>query len=487
MKKLLIIPILLLSIFIQGCKDFLKEEVFSQLAPENFLNTREGIESLLTDTYARTANMNFNNGIYVIAPQEWTTDILFQSGDNVERDARNYIEFTWDATIDFLVTNWDPPYQAIRNANLGLESLESIAGLSTDEQAIYTAEFRFLRAINYYKLYFFFGPVPLRTSSTQELQLARATDTEMQAFIAGELEAVVSDLPNPGQERQYGRANKGAALSYLAKYYLNTKDWVKSAEFAQEVINLNHYQLFASYEDLFKVENERNQEYIFVKPAFASANRATANSWMNVSFPDNFYQEPRTGLTFSNTWVNWPNEFRILDGFYNSFEEGDERRNLIISEYVDQSGNLISLLNNDNTRCFKYWPDPNAQGASHGNDVPDIRYADILLTRAEALNELSGPSSESIGLINQVRNRAGLGPLDAGNYSQDLLRNHILKERGWEFYAEGHRRMDLMRMDKFISGAIARGKLNARDIHTRFPIPQVVMDSDPQLVQNEGY
>lgn len=489
MKKPIFIASLLFIIMgsLQGCKDFLKEEVFSQLAPENFLNTKEGLASLLTDTYARTANMNSNNSIYVIAPQEWTTDILFQSGDNVERDARNYIEFTWDPTVDFLVTNWDPPYQAIRDANTGLENITNVTNMSEEEKAVSTAEFRFLRAINYYKLYFFFGSVPLRTSSQQELQLAKASDEEMRSFISSELIAVVNDLPDPGDEAQYGRANKGAALAYLAKFYLNMKDWEQSASYAQQIIALNHYQLFANYEDLFKVENERNPEYIFVRPAFASSNRASANSWMNVSFPDNFQQDPRTGLEFANTWLNWPNEFRILDGFYNSFEEGDKRRNLLIGEYVDKSGQLISLLNNNNTRCFKYWPDPNAQGASHGNDIPDIRYADILLCRAEALNELTGPNNESISLINQVRARAGLAALSQGNFDQQSLREQILRERGWEFYAEGHRRMDLIRMGRFISGAQARGKSNAKDFHVHFPIPQVVMDSDPKLVQNEGY
>ncbi|WP_028295935.1 RagB/SusD family nutrient uptake outer membrane protein [Olivibacter sitiensis] len=472
---------------LQSCSGFLDEEVYSQLAPDNYLNTREGIESVLADAYARAANMNTNNSIYVIAPQEWPTDILYQSGDNVERDARNFINFTWDPTIDFIGNNWDAPYQTIRNTNILLENIDNVS-ISESEKAIYIAEFRFLRAISYHKLYFMFGPVPLRVSTTGELQLARASDEEMRTFIETELLGAAADLPSPGEEAAYGRAHKAAAMGYLCKFYLNTRQWQKCADIAANIMSQFSYSLFANYETLFSVANERNGEYIWVRPAFASSDRATANSWMNTAFPDNFAEAPSLGVRYLPTYVNWPNEFRIYDSFYNSFEEGDKRRNLLVTSYINSSGQTVSLLGNDNIRSFKYLPDPGALGASHGNDIPEIRYADILLSRAEALNELNGPTQEALDLINQVRTRAALDGIAFGAFSDKAaLRDHILAERGWEFYSEGHRRMDLIRMDKFISGAIARGKTSATAHHVLFPIPQAVMDSDPLLVQNEGY
>jgi hypothetical protein len=150
-------------------------------------------------------------------------------------------------------------------------------------------------------------------------------------------------------------------------------------------------------------------------------------------------------------------------------------------------GDTISLLNKDNTRSFKYWPDPNHEANNNGNDIPEIRYADILLSRAEALNELQGPNQESIDLINQIRERAGLNDITLADYpTKETLRDHILAERGWEFYSEGKRREDLLRMGKFISNAQARGK-NAKPFQKLFPIPQQAMDSNPKLVQNTGY
>src|SRR5690606_39797988 len=108
---------------------------------------------------------------------------------------------------------------------------------------------------------------------------------------------------------------------------------------------------------------------------------------------------------------------------------------------------------------------PNAISQNNGNDIPVVRYADILLSRAEALNELSGPNQESIDLINQVRTRAGIDNLQLASFStKEQLRDHILAERGWEFFTEGKRREDLIRMGKFISGALSRGK-NAKPTH----------------------
>lgn len=486
-KYILAGTLALQTIALTGCKDFLKEEVYSQLAPENYLKTSEGLTSVLYETYAKAANMMTNNSIYVLGPQEFPTDILYQSGDNVEATIRNFREFNWDPSMDFLTANWDIPYQCIRNANILLENIPA-SDLSASQKVLFEAEARFLRATSYYKLYFFFGTVPLRTSTTQGLSLARADETELKNFIASELKFAVENLPDPGKEAQRYRAHKAAAMGYLVKFYLNTRNWQEAATLSGTFLNsFKNYSLFADYPSLFKVENEGNSEYIWVRPAVASTDRATANSWSNVSFPDNFKSAPEVGLAFKSTWLNWPNEFRIYDAFYNTFESADKRKNVMITYYVNNSDQTIQLKGNDNIRSFKYWPDQNHAGASHGNDVPEIRLADILLSRAEALNEVSGPGAEALDLVNQVRARAGLAALKLTDVAgKDAFRDRILLERGHEFFNEGHRRMDMIRTGKFISNAVARGK-NAKDFHVVFPIPQVVIDSDPAIVQNPNF
>ncbi len=475
------------TFLLSGCKDFLKEEVYSQLAPENYLKTREGLTSVLYETYAKAANMNSNNSIYVLGPQEFPTDILYQSGDNVEATIRNFREFNWEPNMDFLIQNWDSYYQCVRNANILLENIAT-STLTASEKSLFEAEARFLRAVAYYKLYFFFGPVPLRQSTTQELSLARASEEEIKQFIATELKFASDNLPAPGAEPQKHRAHKAAATGYLLKFYLNTKNWSEAVNVSSQFLNnFKNYSLFANYKDLFKVENENNSEYVWVRPAIPSSSRITANSWSNVSFPDNFKSAPEIGLEFKSTWLNWPNEFRIYDDFFNSFEAGDKRKDLMITYYINTSNQQIQLLGFDNVRSFKYWPDENHVGAAHGNDIPEIRFSDILLSRAEALNEVNGPGEEAIQLVNQVRARAGLAGLELADVpSKEAFRTHILKERGHEFYNEGHRRIDMIRTGTFISNAQARGK-NAQAHHVVFPIPQVVIDSDPAIVQNQNY
>lgn len=459
--------------------------MFSQLAPENYLRTKEGLTSLLYEAYAKAANMNSNNSIYVLGPQEFPTDILNQSGDSVEPTIKNYRDFNWDPTMDFLIQNWDPPYQCIRDANMVLENIPESA-LSDAEKKLYTAEARFLRAISYYKLYFFFGPVPLRTSTTQSVNLAKAEENTLKNFIETELKEATTDLPMPTNVPERYRAHKAAAMGYLIKFYLNTKKWNDVIVLSQTFLSTFNYTLFGEYMDMFKVENENNSEYIWVRPAIASTDRATANSWSNVSFPDNFKSSPETGIVFKSTWLNWPNEFRIYDAFYNSFEAGDKRKKLFMTVYINNANQTVSLLGNDNIRSVKYWPDQNNVGAAHGNDIPEIRLADIYLSRAEALNEISGPTQDALDNINYVRRRANILDLKLVDItSKDQLRDLILAERGHEFYNEGHRRIDMIRMGKFISNAIARGK-NARNIHLAFPIPQVVVDSDP-LIKNPDY
>src|SRR5690606_28954304 len=420
---------LALMLNLSSCKDFLKEEVYSQLAPENYLNTKEGLTSVLYEAYAKGANMNSNNSIYVLGPQEFSTDILYQSGDNVEATIKNYRDFNWDPTMDFLIQNWDSPYQCIRNANIVLESLED-SDLLAEDKVLYEAEAKFLRAISYYKLYFFFGPVPLRTSTTQELSLAKASEDEIKEFMERELLSAVESLPNPGNEPERYRAHKAAAMGFLIKFYMNAKQWKKADDWTAEFLDSFNYTLHETYQDLFKVESEKNNEYIWVRPAVPSADRATANSWSNVSFPDNFKSAPEIGLVFRSTWLNWPNEFRIYDEFYNTFENADKRKNLMITKYINNSDQEVLLAGNDNIRSLKYWPDENHVGAAHGNDIPEIRLADIYLSRAEALNELQFPSQEALQYVNLVRQRAGLDDLASGDVtSQSAMRDRILLER----------------------------------------------------------
>ena len=214
----------------------------------------------------------------------------------------------------------------------------------------------------------------------------------------------------------------------------------------------------------------------------------SGNEFINGAYPPSYASLVDGSTPFLPNQRNWARMDRLKDSFYNSFDPNDKRKECIITEYINTSGKKISLLNQDNTRSFKYWPDVNAAGNSNGNDIAVIRYSDILLSRAEALNELHGPTQESLDLIQMVRDRAGLTtPLVLADFTKESLRQRILDERGWEFYGERLRRQDLLRNGTFISNAKARGITIADDHHKLFPIPQTEIDANPLCEQNPGY
>src|SRR5690606_37705095 len=144
--------------------------------------------------------------------------------------------------------------------------------------------------------------------------------------------------------------------------------------------------------------------------------------------------------------------------------------------YIASSGSPINLAASPNSRRpFKFWPATDVIGSAYGNDIPDIRSADVLISRDGALNELNGPNPESIDLINMVRDRADVDDILLSDFeTKEELRDYILIERGWEFYLEGHRRHDLIRHGKLIERAQQRG-LPAKDFHVRLPIPSFAL------------
>ncbi|TDB62733.1 RagB/SusD family nutrient uptake outer membrane protein [Arundinibacter roseus] len=479
-KFSLILALFVCCLLPTACQDFLAEDVYTQYAPQDFLQSEDGIKKVLVGAYSR---LQINGGMREdqFTLSEFPTDMTLTSGGQFEKDALPFINFQWDASSPFFRSIWVPLYTAVRNANVLLENIDNVTSIPPARLAQYKAEAQFIRAEALAHLYRYFGPVPLvLTTSTEDLFPAKPTNDEFVNFISSELTAAAAALPVSQDLR--GKADKGTALAVLTKFYLNTRQWQKCADTALELIDLKKYSLFPEIENLFAVANENNSEFIYIYPCLA---QGPGNVYMPHAFPPNY--------PILSNWINYGAQFRTYTAFYKTFDPADRRLRMFITEYTDTRGNKIKLLEDangkplDDVRSFKYTPDPNAISQNNGNDIPVIRYADILLSRAEALNELQGPTQQALDLINQVRARAGVTPLSLADFSsKESLRDHLLKERGWEFFTEGKRREDLIRMDKFISSAVARGK-NAEPFHVLYPIPQSEVEANPNLTQNTGY
>ncbi|MFZ5431519.1 MAG: RagB/SusD family nutrient uptake outer membrane protein [Bacteroidota bacterium] len=463
-----------------ACKDFLKEEVYTQYDPDVYLQTEGGINSILVAAYRNMhVTSNMRDRMYTL--QEFPGDIMWDWGGGYEAIAILFMTFTWDSQNTMFTAPWQSYYQSIRDANALLDNIDKVTAISPEKVKQFKAEARFIRAADYYFLWELFGPVPLITTAAElNFEPVRATTEEFNTFLVTELQAAASDLPVT--QTQWGKATKGAALALLGKYYLNSKQWQLAAELNKQVIDLNKYKLFTGdLKNMFAVANEVNDEVVLTAPSLPTLN---ANTYMAHAFPPNY--------PIASNWLNYGTQFCIYNNWVRTYHESDKRLGWFIFGYTDTSGKPVDLWDPKSVgrgvRCFKYVPDPNGISANHGNDVPMIRYAEVLLNRAEALNELSGPTTESVGLLNQVRQRAGIPLYAVSDFpGKDALRNALLDERGWEFVAEGMRRVDLIRHGKLISRALARGASNAKDYMTLYPIPLDEIKANPKLIQNDKY
>ncbi|GGF40949.1 RagB/SusD family nutrient uptake outer membrane protein [Echinicola rosea] len=484
-----IIALILLAGF-TGCMGFLEEEVYTQYDPDSFLQDPSGVDALLTGAYARSRIISYDHRNYTYLLNEFCTDVSFETGGGLEAVAAPFIQFSWPVNNGILNGQWNKMYAAIASANTVLIVANDLTDLPEEELNAIIGEARFIRASAYYYLYNLFGPTPIieipEGASPEEIEeigqsTPRATKEEFFEYVVADLEFAAANLPT--EETLIGRATKGAALGYLMKLYLNDKNWEMAAAIAQEVIDLGYYALYDDYEELFSVDGEQNKEYIFRAPCLPQS--GYQNNYMAHAFPP--------GYPVLDSWANYGAQFRTYTAFYKTFGEEDLRRDLFVTEYTNISGDPVELVERedgtalDNVRSFKYWPDPDAIGESHGNDIVYIRYADVLLSRAEALNEVNGPNQESINLINEIRNRVNAGEISLSDFpSKEALRDFILEERGREFYSEGLRREDLIRHDKFILSAQGRG-YDAKPHQVLYPIPLQQIDTNPNLEQNPGY
>lgn len=177
-------------------------------------------------------------------------------------------------------------------------------------------------------------------------------------------------------------------------------------------------------------------------------------------------------------WMPWD--------FYQKYADNDERKSTLLEQYVNSDGNTVSPSGSRGAIPLKF-TSFEGNGPDFTMDQPVFRYAEVLLSVAEAINEQDGPTSEALGLANQVRNRAELP--DWSGLSKEQFRDSLLVERGREFYGEGLRRDDLIRHGKYIDYAQQRTWSSGAQSHqVLFPIPQeVITEGDGIIEQNPGY
>jgi hypothetical protein len=459
MKKYTILFLLLAAGTQFSCNSDLDPTVYSSLTNTNGYQTKSDAVAAINSIYARLKGPVVGDNFSYWATRHFAlTDIATDLGHcQYGGDPGQLSLGTWNSDNGLLKEDWTSMYKLIANANNAIFNITPMSGISDAEKAQFIAEAKFLRASAYMDLTDAWGPVILITednlANPNYLDQTPPTSVEdIDAFLIKDLNEAAGILPVNYQDNaiydsnDVGRATKGAALTLLAKLYMRSHDWQKVVDLTQQVINLNEYRLFPSYMGLFKESNKWCSENIFSSLSDANTNGTELlNHFGPVDHP-----------VVQNRWqyytVNWD--------FYNTFGDEDERKQCFFPEFVGVDGLLhkqAPTLGAEPPAGEFYMPDVATRKYADdetttyydGHSVNILRYADVLLSRAEALNEINGPTAEAIDLINQVKARSHAKLLVLSDYNQASLRDAILQERGWELFYEGKRRADLIRMNKY--------------------------------------
>lgn len=508
-------------LFSFGCTKFLEEKDPSNLAPENFYTIPDHAEAAVAAIYAETRLMWGGAGIFssnwqlLEAPTGTSTTETAQNSD-----LNNLYSLSWDGNTGHIVNYWNGLYRVIANANLALDKIPGITPMDEALKKRKLGEAQFLRAWAYFYAVRLWGDVPLVTKpvfkeTDENFFPARAPQEEVYKLIVDDLLAAeAADLP---WMEASGRVSTAAVKAQLAKVYLTMagQPLNKGAEYyklaadkAKEVIDYSNanpgvINLFPTYMDLHDVNKENIIEHLFE----IQYNITVAGNPM-----DNYYPN------FKAVTVNGPggtgSSVPTLS-FYNSYEPGDLRAKnqegfFYTSYYRNGNGEPFEL---GAPYVFKHFNTTangtvivtptgtlGVKGTAQNNlDVPQIRYAEVLLIYAEAQNEVGGPVQDAYDAFKRIRDRAKLTTPDIGTYDQTSFREAVWRERWHELCYEGITWFDMVRLrkvynettngfDEFVGHINKSSNQPLQDKHLLMPLGVQEMLNNPNLKpQNPGY
>jgi len=503
MRKLLFF-MFIVGLAAQSCTK-VNENVYDKYAAAQFYSTPAGADDALANVYRKITGDWGSN--YAGRDNCWYDLNEFSSDEQViphrntgdwQLDFAQLYTRTESTSLGIIDNTWNWAYSGIYSANLAIAQLTTA---KADPSKI--AEARVMRAWLYYLLIDDFGDVPFYTDNNTDIsKIKQAKRADIYTFIVSELKATVDQLSETRGGAYYGRFNKWAGYTVLAKVYLNaqvytgTAQWQNALDACNKVAtgNFTLHPATASttaplgntYYELFG-DVCPNDETIFA--LYLTENVISGNIYAIRSLNS----QTGTALMGANGW----NGTVIPSEFYDKFDPNDVRiKQFLIGAQPDGTvftKDVSSLIDpgaapNEGIRDVKFYildnaSSPNKFGGIHdasgaSNDFPVYRYADILLMQAECEVRL-GNVSAAAPFLNQVRERAGLADIAA-----PTLQN-IYDERGFELNEEGHRRQDMIRFGTYLNahGFVSQGQ----PFMELFPIPTAAINANTLLKQNPGY
>ena len=468
-----------LIIIISACKkSFIELNPISTVSTDALYKTNKDFKDAIVGIYGNYQAEYQNMWLYGDMRGDDSWDEL------VKGTAAAMDNFTINNDDGVINSTWRNHYSIINRANMLLFKIEKTDPAEVISKDIFIAEAKFLRALAYFNLVRIFGDVPVVTtpiSIEEGYKSGRIAVAKVYSdVIIPDLLAAENVLPLKHSGADVGRATKGAVKSILGKVYMTVKDFPKAEAKLLEVTNLG-YALLPKYTDLFDfTKDEHHSEYIFdieYEQGMGEGNCFTTNFTPKNPALATFY-----GVTGGQNGNNNPPR-----SLFNIFPAGDLRKDVTAADgFIDANGVFIKLIPTSNdvaTFTKKYMVRLLANCDSRAN-WKVIRYADVILMYAEALNE-NAKTTEALIQLNKVRVRAGLSTYSG--LSQAATRDAIALERRLELSFEGHRWFDLLRTGKALS---VMAPFGMKDYMTVYPLPlsQVQLINDKTIFpQNPGY
>lgn len=462
MKKILVLASLA-TLLMTSCGDsFFDLEPASSVTIDKVYKTASDYNVAVIGCYAKLqAQVNFYTECC-----EYRSDNLSLGAPTAGTQDRYDIDhFTEKPSNGILSSYWANFNNNVYRCNLLLDQIDG-ANFAENLKKQYKGEAMFIRALNYFNMYRIWGGVPATkhvVSAVEALKVARYSDEQMFDLIAGDLKEIVDNnyLPETYSSADMGRATSGAAKALLGKVYLTFHKWTEAKDILSQLIG--KYQLVSPIAQVFNVDNKNNNEIIFAVHFNKEIEGEGHSYWYNLT--------------------NASDDTNQTSSLLNTFPTGDARKDLITYVQVEKNVRLMNKFYDTKSPTFK----------TVGNDQILLRYADVLLMYAEALNEIQYDASEgslALKYLNAVRQRAGISNLTAKQLpTQEKFRKGILVERQREFPYEGQRWFDLVRMG-FAKSVMAENGVEIKDYQLLFPIPQQEIEKvgDKSILwQNPGY
>lgn len=457
--------------WLSSCSEEIQLVPISQKSIGGFYNTPEEIEQAVVGVYDGLQSIG-QYGEFFVYLMEIRSDNSRQQSTTSSSGVFGDIElFRMEADNNVVDVVWQDGYEGIQRCNIVLNRIESVANNS--KKNIQIGEVKFIRALTYFNLVRLFGDVPLVTIEYDDpfeaFDLGRTPKTEVYTQIVKDLTEAAQTLSN--EALRPGGATKNAAYALLGKVYLTLENIPEAIATLRKVSGT----LLPNYADNFGIENENSNESLF-EVQFQKGGLGEGSPYANLFAP--FNATELTGGIGTTGGSNIPTQ-----DLYNSYETTDLRREVTIG--TASTGVFYAK---------KYVDTPTLDRDGENNFIV-LRYADVVLMLAEALNEEGYVADgEAFDLLNSIRNRAGIASLTSTELvDQSGFREAVLNERQWELAFENHRWFDLVRTNKAIE------VMNAHTAETGtietvttekllFPIPQSQLDAtNNKISQNPGY